>query len=79
MPLPDLSRFNQLLGDSANRDDSTNEALNYVNVAKDLLRVKSPSTSSWAIPRSRDDSSNKALNIQCQDMSAAGRTTVFFA
>jgi hypothetical protein len=30
-------------------------------------------------PRSRDDSTSKALNMQCHDMSTAGRTTVFFA
>ena len=78
VPLPDLSRFDRLLGDSVNQDDSTNEALN--------MRCHERSSAGQITvarflgdPRSRDDSSDKALNIQCQDMSAAGRTTVFFA
>ena len=78
VPVPDLSRFDRLLGDSVNQDDSTNEALN-------MRYHERSSTGQITVarflgdPRCRDDSSDKALNIQCQDMSAAGRTTVFFA
>jgi transposase len=78
VPLPDLNRFDQLLSDAVNGDESDDDALAM------QCRECSPAgrislAQFWGDSRGRDDSSNKALNIQCQDMSAAGRTTVFFA
>jgi len=78
VPLPDLSRFDRLLGDSVNQNDSTNEAWN-IQCRERSAAGQINFDQFLGDSRSRDDSSNKALNIQCQDMSAAGRTTVFFA
>ncbi|HKM84466.1 MAG TPA: hypothetical protein VJY15_26345, partial [Candidatus Acidoferrum sp.] len=78
VPLPDLSRFDRLLGDSLNQDDSTNDSLN-IQCCERSPANQITCDQFLGNSRSRDNSSNKALNIQCQDLSAAGRTTVFFA
>jgi len=78
VPLPDLSRFDRLLGDSLNQDDSTNDLLN-IQCCERSPANQITCDQFLGNSRSRDNSSNEALNIQCQDLSAAGRTTVFFA
>jgi transposase len=78
VPLPDLNCFDRLLTDPATGDESSNEALKMQSFERspagqftfDQFLVDS---------RSWDDSRDKSSNIHCQDISAAGRTTVFFA
>jgi len=78
VPLPDLSRFDWLLGDSANQNDSTNDATN-IQYPERSPAGRTTFDQFLDESGSPDNSSNKALNIQCLDTSAAGRTTVFFA
>ena len=49
VPLPDLSRFNRLMGDPVNQDDSTNEALN-MQCHETFPAGQVTCTGSWAIP-----------------------------
>jgi hypothetical protein len=78
VPLPDLSRFDQLLGGSANQDDSTNEALNMQSCERSSAG-QITFDQFLGDSRSRDDSRNQVLNMRSQDMSAVARTTVVFA
>ncbi len=78
VPLPDLSRFDQLISDRENENGSSNEVLNiqcYDSSPRRLIAVNG-----HLGHRGSDNvCSNDASNMQYCDPSPAGENTVFFA
>jgi transposase len=78
VPLPDLSRFEQLMGDRGSEKDCSNEVLTMQCCDPS---PRSPIANKW-IPDDRgseNDCINEVLTMQCCDPPPAGKNTVFFA
>jgi transposase len=78
VPLPDLSRYDQLLGGSTNQYDSIYEALN-MKACEKSSAGQITFDQFLGDSGSKDDCRDNALNMRRHDMSAVARTTVFFA
>jgi transposase len=78
VPLPDLSRFDQLIGDRGNENGSSNEVLTMQCCDSSPRR---PIVVNGLLGHRGGDNkfSNDALNMQYCDPSPAGENTVFFA
>jgi hypothetical protein len=78
VPLPDLSRFDHLMGDRGDENDCSSEL---ANIQLCELSPVNPIVAR-GLPRdrgSKNDCSNEVMTIQCCDPSPAGKNTVFFA
>ena len=78
MPLPDLGRFDQLIGDRRNENGSSNEVLT-MQCCDSSPRRLIAHKGHLGDRESDNECSNEALTMHYCDPSPAGENTVFFA